>query len=62
MSTKYDAVSQIKDVSNIGKCSCCQKNDASNGHTCPFSEDANDDHQTLCDCCDDCRHECWMNT
>lgn len=49
------------DVSSIGKCSRCKKNDASDDHTCPCAEEINDDHESLCDCCDDCTHECGMD-
>lgn len=27
-------------------------------HTCPYAEDINDDHVTLCSCCEVCRDEC----
>lgn len=27
-------------------------------HTCPYASDINDDHETLCNCCDDCCGEC----
>lgn len=48
-------------VSSSGKCSRCQKNDASEDHTCPYAEEINDDHESLCDCCADCEHECCMD-
>lgn len=27
-------------------------------HTCPYDEDINDDHETLCHCCRACEQEC----
>lgn len=27
-------------------------------HTCPYAEEINDDHETLCNCCDRCQQEC----
>jgi hypothetical protein len=27
-------------------------------HTCPFSEEINNDSESLCNCCSDCRREC----
>jgi len=30
-------------------------------HTCPFSSEINGDDDTLCDCCEDCEHECAMD-
>lgn len=30
-------------------------------HSCPFKEEINDDSETLCNCCNDCRHECAMD-
>lgn len=42
-------------------CQGCGVNKAEPMHTCPFSEDINDDYETLCNCCDECRHECCMD-
>ena len=30
-------------------------------HVCPFAEDVHGDTQTLCNCCDDCQNECYMD-
>jgi hypothetical protein len=38
----------------------CQ-NDSAEDHTCPFSEEINGDCESLCNCCDDCTHECAMD-
>lgn len=27
-------------------------------HTCPYAEEINDDHESLCECCDICAGEC----
>lgn len=43
------------------KCSVCKKNAAQEEHTCPFREDVNDDHDSLCDCCDECEQNCCDN-
>jgi hypothetical protein len=48
-------------VSSSGKCSRCKTNDASDDHTCPYAEEINDDHESLCDCCADCENECCMD-
>lgn len=32
--------------------------DALPPHTCPYSEDVDNDHRTLCTCCDRCSDEC----
>jgi hypothetical protein len=29
-------------------------------HTCPFRSDINNDHETLCDCCEGCSYGCAM--
>lgn len=28
---------------------------------CPYKSEINDDSETLCTCCEDCRHECLMD-
>ena len=30
-------------------------------HTCPFAEEIRDDHETKCNCCAACSHECAMD-
>lgn len=42
-------------------CQRCRKEPATEPHTCPFAEDIHDDSETLCNCCDDCAHECAMD-
>ncbi len=36
----------------------CGQNAGQAPHTCPYSEDINDDHETLCTCCDYCTDQC----
>ena len=40
----------------------CQRpecgNPAAEDHTCPFAYEINDDHETECNCCDDCTQDC----
>lgn len=40
------------------KCESCNKNEGSELHTCPYNEDVCDDHESLCNCCEDCTQEC----
>lgn len=42
-------------------CSSCKKRPATDPHPCPFKEDIHNDGETLCDCCDECAHECSMD-
>lgn len=42
-------------------CQSCHKVEASGLHSCPFSEEIHDNSTTLCNCCDDCTHECAMD-
>ena len=52
---------QIKTIMNadpeIKKCPCCDKNPATEPHTCPFAEEIHGDNDT-CICCDDCTRNC----
>jgi len=47
--------------STFTKCGSCKRNNANELHPCPFKEEINEDSESLCDCCDDCTHECMMN-
>tara|TARA_R110000823_G_scaffold309869_1_gene434408 strand:- start:7659 stop:7856 length:198 start_codon:yes stop_codon:yes gene_type:complete len=51
----------IADVNGSGKCSMCEINEAQSKHTCPYAEDINDDSDSLCNCCSNCKHECCMD-
>ncbi len=42
------------------RCKSCE-NAGRELHTCPFKSEINDDNETLCNCCDDCSHECAMD-
>jgi hypothetical protein len=53
-------VDPFEDTILGGKCSKCDKNHKELPHTCPYSEEINDNHD-LCDCCHDCEHECSMD-
>ncbi len=39
----------------------CGKNPEEASHTCPYSEDIHGDSESMCNCCDSCRHECAMD-
>lgn len=30
-------------------------------HTCPFSEESDNDYESLCNCCAFCQHQCAMD-
>ena len=36
----------------------CGKNPATEPHTCPYKEEIEDDHTTLCTCCKECEDQC----
>lgn len=38
--------------------SCDGKNAATALHTCPYKEEVNNDSNSLCNCCAECRQEC----
>ena len=40
----------------MSKCIC--GNDAEEPHVCPYNVEINDDEETLCNCCDDCKQDC----
>ena len=48
-------------VSSSAVCSVCQSKPAQEPHTCPFAEEIHGDSESLCDCCDDCMHQCSMD-
>lgn len=45
-------------LNSFFKCENCKKNPATEPHTCPYAEDINDDHTTLCTCCRECENNC----
>ena len=44
-----------------GSCPKCKIGTAIEDHTCPYAEDIHDDCESLCDCCENCIHECAMD-
>lgn len=42
----------------VRKCQRCGKANGKPDHTCPYSVDINDDHTSLCNCCEVCEGEC----
>lgn len=42
----------------IQLCGRCNKNKASEWHTCPYNEEINEDYETQCNCCEECMSEC----
>ena len=52
----YIGINELRSVDIL--CPKCHKNAANEKHTCPYSEDINDDHESLCSCCDECRQDC----
>lgn len=34
------------------------EHDACKPHTCPYREEIDNDNETLCNCCDDCKQQC----
>lgn len=49
-----------KRYSKVGKCKC-GNNYKVGLHSCPFKEDMYGDYNTLCTCCNECRHNCAMD-
>ncbi len=39
-------------------CEKCGINEAQDDHLCPYSEDIDDDHDTECNCCEECEQNC----
>lgn len=41
----------------------CQKcgNKAQPMHPCPYRSDIDGDNETMCNCCEECQHECAMD-
>jgi len=58
---------EFKEEYRINECSdACQCGDPEivNGpaHSCPFSEEINDNYDEVCRCCSSCQHECYTDT
>ena len=48
-----------KEVYKTGR-TCC-KAAKLKAHTCPYREDVHGDNESLCNCCEQCQHECAMD-
>ena len=58
-----EIMDKSKKVKKINQKLCkCKCNKAEEPHPCPYSEEINDDHETLCTCCKECRQECIWDT
>lgn len=52
----------LQENQDVEKCERCNENDAAKElHSCPFLSEVHGDDETLCDCCDECTHECAMD-
>lgn len=43
------------------QCQRCGNLPTLDSHTCPYSEDVNNDYESKCNCCSDCQGECCMD-
>lgn len=43
------------------KCQSCGVRGCTERHPCPYQEELYGDSETLCNCCDDCAHECALD-
>jgi hypothetical protein len=53
-------LADLEDLALKSMCKC-GKNPKEPPHQCPFQADVNSDRDTLCECCDDCQHQCAMD-
>jgi hypothetical protein len=51
----------METLEHEGKCDRCKTYEAEELHPCPFSEEINDDSETLCNCCRECYGDCCMD-
>ena len=42
-------------------CERCKLSEARHWHLCPYKMEINDDHESTCNCCDECTSECAMD-
>ena len=47
-------------MTEASTCRCGQPGTDEN-HPCPFAEEINDNHEDVCNCCEDCQYECTMD-
>jgi len=52
---------ETKKPFDVNLCQNCQVKPSTDEHTCPYKEDINDDKESLCNCCEDCEHNCAMD-
>lgn len=45
----------------LDRCESCGEKAGKAMHSCPFRVEIHDDEKTLCNCCDNCTHECAMD-
>jgi hypothetical protein len=43
------------------KCQKCEGEGSEEWHPCPFREELDDDHETLCNCCVTCTENCALD-
>ena len=43
---------------NEQRCHKCDTNTGQDWHICPFAAEIHDDYDTMCNCCDQCSHDC----
>lgn len=48
-------------MENKDHCTCAENNEIQ-PHTCPYQEELNNDHETLCECCPYCEMQCFYDT
>lgn len=51
---------KVMEETNEDVCERCGTSDAKAPHTCPYKEDIHGSSM-LCNCCEACQHECWMD-
>ena len=60
-SSKLGICTECMNTTEVPTLCKCGKSAATEPHPCPFAQDLYGDSETLCTCCDDCRHECAMD-
>ena len=62
--TEQEEQDRVAQILRNGYCTgthCKGKGIAEDDHTCPYSEEINNDRESLCNCCDVCAGECAMD-
>jgi hypothetical protein len=56
---KCNCVNQQQDKEDEFRCTCDEMGEFDKDwHTCPYSEEINNDYETLCSCCSYCQSQC----